>query len=159
MLARSPIYHPARILMAAGGRIALRLLLITAALLSTSLLVATTTLTSPDLTGRARLDLLSLRYAVVEYHLLQGHAPPDLLSLVDAHILPHPPRDPWQQPFTYHRSWKTVREVRISLCTAGPDRIPDTEDDLCLDGLLRSPHELPTWDPPPSAPATLPPQN
>lgn len=144
MLARSPIYDPTRILLAAGGRIALRLLLVSTALLMISLLVTVSSTTTPNRRSHTRTELANLRNAIEAYFITQGCSPPDIQALVEAGVLRVEPSDGWEQPLTYRRSWDDPREIRFTVCSLGKDGALGTGDDLCLGGMLFSQAGLPT---------------
>jgi general secretion pathway protein G len=72
----------------------------------------------------AALNIQGLRQAVLSYRLRTNEFPEALAELEDREI-EHTRVDPWGQPWIY-----VVTKDKFTIRSAGPDRIPNNEDDV-----------------------------
>lgn len=80
----------------------------------------------------AEAELRTIGTALASETMFNGEPPGSLDALVsEGHIKAKQLKDPWQQPWIYSPTPAKEGE-EFTLCTAGPDKVENSEDDLCL---------------------------
>lgn len=80
----------------------------------------------------AEAELRTIGTALSSETMFNGEPPSSLDALVsEGHIKAKQLKDPWQQPWIYSPTPAKEGE-EFTLCTAGPDKVENSEDDICL---------------------------
>ena len=78
---------------------------------------------------RTRADIQGIRTMLLSYSGTNGSYPESLSALVPR-LMEEVPKDAWNTPYIYRYPGQR-NPGGYDLCSAGPDKIPDTADDIC----------------------------
>jgi len=78
---------------------------------------------------RTRADIQGIKTMLLSYNGTNGSYPESLSALVPR-LMEEVPKDAWNTPYVYRYPGQR-NPGSYDLCSAGPDKIPDTADDIC----------------------------
>ena len=78
---------------------------------------------------RTRADIQGIKTLLLSYNGTNGTYPESLTALVPR-LIEEVPKDAWNTPYVYRYPGQR-NPGSYDLCSAGPDKIPDTADDIC----------------------------